>query len=272
MRRMKLSIIVLGLLGGLMVVSAAQVMAKPPLSYVALGDSVAAGLGLSDTEGDTCGRSTAAYPHQVAAGLGTIVTQLACSGAKVDEGIYGPQTMADNTELAAQLSIAFADGTPDVMTVTVGANDARWTRSIKQCYVWKCGSRVESVAAKVYRADLRAELYNMLYQVYRRSDGDPPKVLLSGYYAPIGDATCSDTNRLSASERTWIKQQTADLNQAIKSVIPYFSYAQYVPVSFSGHELCTTTPWVQSLDDPAPFHPTAEGQTAIARAFLSQLR
>ena len=35
---------------------------------------------------------------------------------------------------------------------------------------------------------------------------------------------------------------------------------------FAGHQLCTAQPYVQGLSSPAPFHPTAAGQLAIALA------
>ncbi len=35
---------------------------------------------------------------------------------------------------------------------------------------------------------------------------------------------------------------------------------------FTGHELCTSQPYVQGLSAPAPFHPTVLGQLAIALA------
>jgi len=35
---------------------------------------------------------------------------------------------------------------------------------------------------------------------------------------------------------------------------------------FAGHQLCTPQPYVQGLNDAAPFHPTAAGQLAIALA------
>ena len=35
---------------------------------------------------------------------------------------------------------------------------------------------------------------------------------------------------------------------------------------YTGHELCTADPYVQGPDDPAPLHPTATGELAIALA------
>ena len=41
---------------------------------------------------------------------------------------------------------------------------------------------------------------------------------------------------------------------------------QAIQPSFTGHELCTAAPDVPGPDDPAPLHPTAEGELAIALA------
>jgi len=241
-------------------------------SYVALGDSVAAGAGLplqtgASAEDRLCGRSSAAYAYQVAATLNTSATLLACSGAKVDEGVYGPQVRRGTT-LTAQLDQAFSAGKPDIITVTIGANDARWIEFMTKCYISTCGTRFDNAAAKVLRADLRVELAAMLYKVKSLSGTDtPPKVLMSGYYTPLASTECLGENRITANELSWIKTQTANLNQAIRSVIPYASYATYVPVNFTGHELCSADPWVQAITAAAPLHPTVGGQAAMAQSF-----
>ncbi len=244
-------------------------------SYVALGDSIAAGAGLPITGGSTedtvCARSAQAYPYQVAAGLGTSVTHLACSGAKVDEGIYGEQQRG-GLEIAPQLDRAFQAGTPDLITVTIGANDARWLQFVQSCYVWTCDTRSQSALLKVYRADLRIELAYMLSKIKQASSGTPPTVLLSGYFAPFSTLDCVETDRITNTEQAWLKKQASALNQAIRSVVPYYSFAQYVPIDFTGHELCSADSWVQGINDSVPFHPTAEGQTAIAEAFLAAVR
>ncbi|MDB5167792.1 MAG: hypothetical protein JWO55_50 [Candidatus Saccharibacteria bacterium] len=243
--------------------------------YVAMGDSVAAGAGLpaladATTQDEICDRSSQAYPYRIAERLQTTVVHLACSGAKVDEGIYGLQVRA-GVQIVAQLPVAFANGTPDIITATVGANDIRWTQFIRQCYVTRCGFAVDSARAKLYRADVRIELTRMLNQINTRSTGNPPRVLLSGYYSPIDSTECLASNRITAAEVAWLNDQTVRMNQAIRSVVPLFSFAEFVPIDFSGHELCSADPWVQGLEADAPIHPTAAGQTAIAESFLGAL-
>ena len=276
MKRIFSIIVSLGLIVGAVAPTAAYAQSnEQSVRYVALGDSVSAGAGLPSLSGpsqedELCDRSSQAYPYQVAAALGTTVTQLACSGAKVDEGVYGEQTIKD-TDISPQLNRAFENGTPDIITITVGANDARWVQAIRDCYIWHCGSKFDVFKEKAYRADLRAELGWTLYKINEMSNGHPPRVLLSGYYSPFTTLDCTGDSRITSSEQKWLRDQSAMLNQAIRSVVPYFSFAEYVPIDFSGHELCAEDPWIQGTSDTAPFHPTAEGQSAIARAFVNAL-
>lgn len=244
-------------------------------TYAAMGDSVAAGAGLSTSlaptsEDSVCDRSTKAYPYRVAAAIGADLQQLACSGAKVDEGIYDSQWRSGIT-LPPQFDSAFSDGTPDLITMTVGANDARWVQFLLQCQIIVCGTSFDDARAKLYRADLRVELYWSLYNIEQMSAGTPPTVLLTGYYSPFGEDACSSLKRVKPEEQAWIRSQTADLNQAIYSVTEWFDNAYYVDVNFSGHELCSSSPWVQGSSSPAPFHPNAAGQRAIGDAVLTTL-
>lgn len=239
--------------------------------YVALGDSVAAGQGLPQgigiPEEQVCGRSAQAYPYQIATATGMYLEHLACSGAKVDEGLYGPQQVGDNT-LMPQLERAFAAGSPDLVTVTVGANDARWAQFVRKCYQWTCGSKWDDGLATVYLADLRWELYLALSQIAQLSGQDQPEVIFTGYFIPFSPdgPRCNEVRNFTTAEMSWMNTQAAKLNQVIHDAVSWYSFATYVPVDFSGHELCSNEPWVQGLQDLAPIHPTAGGQAAIARA------
>lgn len=245
------------------------------LLYVAMGDSVAAGAGLPNDMSATgmdelCDRSSQAYSYLIAQRLQTSVVHTACSGAKVDEGIYGNQDRS-NTIVPPQINAAFASGAPDIITVTIGANDVRWNQFIRQCYVTRCGFAVDDARMKLYRADLRIELTRMLAQIQANSRGAPPQVFISGYYSPIATTECLSGERITATEATWLSEQAANLNQAIRSVVPLFSFTEYVPIDFTGHEVCSGDPWVQGLEAEAPIHPTAAGQAVIAESFLKAM-
>ena len=86
----------------------------PAQSYVALGDSVAAGLGLpmspnASSQDVQCGRSPAAYPNIVASRQNLHLTNLACQGATVGDLVTQQHMSGPNP--SAQLSNAFANGT-----------------------------------------------------------------------------------------------------------------------------------------------------------------
>ena len=240
-------------------------------AYATLGDSVAAGAGLGDGD-KPCDRSTEAYPYAVAASTGLPLEHLACTGAKVDEGLYGDQARGGVT-LPAQIPQAFSNGTPSLITMTIGANDARWTQFIRQCYYIRCGYRIDSARFAAYLADLKLELNIALADIRTKSDTAPPQVIVTGYYQPFSSTTpCIDTNRLTSTEIAWLNRRTELLNQAISGTVSKYSFATFAPISFAGHELCSSDPWIQSATDTAPFHPTASGQAAIASAVMTKYK
>lgn len=237
-------------------------------SYAALGDSIAAGAGLANID-PTCDRSQQAYPYSVAQSTGLSLSHYACSGAKVDEGIYGVQER-NSTTLPAQLDQAYMNGTPSLITMTIGANDTRWMQFIRQCYYIRCGYSVDTARFNTYLIDLKLELNVIMAKIHRLSNGNPPQVIVTGYYDPLSYAACSDTSGLTPNEISWLKNRVYSLNNAIMGTITKYSYADYMPVSFAGHELCSTDSWVQSPSSAMPFHPTASGQQAIANTVLAQ--
>lgn len=238
-------------------------------AYAALGDSVAAGLGLPTSSSATpndfqCGRSTQGYPNRVANSLGMPLINASCSGATAgdlvtSQGVSGPN-------LPAQLATAFASGTPKLISITAGANDAHWASFIRTCYTTNCNTTTTTTIADGYLALLRAKLTYALGDIYTRSGGNPPKVVVTGYYNPVSAGCATLQQNITPAEITWITNETNALNQTIRNSAAQYSFATYVPISFAGHDICTSNSWVQDFNDPAPFHPTAAGQAAIARA------
>lgn len=236
--------------------------------YAALGDSVAAGAGLP-TQDAQCTRSNQAYPHQVAAAKGLTLVHAACSGATFGD-LVTEQRM-DGTNPPAQLDAAFAAGTPKAMSITAGANDAHWDDFLRKCYGMTCGTSTDNAAAKAYLSVLKLKMHYAFSNIERRSNGTPPKVAVTGYYNPLSSSCAGQVQELTASEIGWLGKQAKALNKTIKDVSRQYSFTTYVPISFSGHDLCSASPWVQGLADPAPFHPNVQGQQAIAKAVLAKL-
>jgi lysophospholipase L1-like esterase len=244
-------------------------------SYVALGDSVAAGLGLPQSANATsqdvqCGRSPAAYPNLVAAQLNLQLTNLACSGATAGDLVTQEHMSGQNP--SAQLDSAFANGTPKLITLTVGANDAHWADFIRNCYNSDCTGNASTLAANTLLRTMQAKLAFALQNIQSRTDDTSsaqPQVRITGYYNPIS-SQCIST-RVTAAEIAWLTKETAALNQTLRDVASRYQFATFVPISFAGHDLCSRDPWVQGLSDPAPLHPTARGQLQIANTVLRSL-
>lgn len=240
---------------------------REPVKYVAMGDSIAAGSGLPGGN-EECDLSPFAYSYAVGASLDMEVTNLACSGAKADEGIYGEQTRRGRA-IPEQLPRAFEGGAPQLITMSIGANDMRWVQFTKQCYVIRCGFAVDTARVAAYLADYKVELNWILAQIYRKSEGNPPLVLLNGYYDPLTDSACVGDGRVTDEERAWLDEQTAKLNTVIRETAARYSFARYVPVDFTGHGICSSEPWVQGTEGRGPFHPTEAGQQALAQANIA---
>jgi lysophospholipase L1-like esterase len=252
----------------------AQTPAPATPVYAALGDSEAAGLGLAPrpnpTATDTqCGRSSQSYSYMVAQKMKLPLLLAACSGATVGD-LFTKQSVS-GPNIPAQLTTAYASGTPRLITITAGANDLGWSNVLRTCYVTNCATKSETWFMASSRALMEAKLYTAFSSIYLRSNGTPPTVVITGYYNPLS-ASCSQLqSNVTSTELAWIADQTNALNQSIQNVSSHFSFVRFAPVDFTGHDICSGNSWVQGLTDPAPFHPTAAGQTVIAQSVLTSL-
>lgn len=102
------------------------------LHYVALGDSYAAGLGLSAPVGAVpgCGQGTNNYPHQVAVELGLALTDVTCAGATTANLTTTAQAVPGGSNPIQDASLS---STTDIVTVTIGGNDLGFTDVMKSC-------------------------------------------------------------------------------------------------------------------------------------------
>lgn len=243
------------------------------ITYAALGDSVASGLGLPLTANATsqdrrCGRSPQAYAYEVGRHLNKPVGLYACSGASSGD-LYTRQWLS-NFNSRIQIDQAFVQGKPDLITITIGANDVQWSQLIRRCYYGTCGTGIQTEVANWRLTRLQQRLHYAMQQVQDRSNGTPPTIILTGYYNPVSQACATlYPERISAEEITWVSNGVQNLNQSLQQVAGQYSFAHFAPVDFSGHDICSNAPWVQGLTDQAPVHPTVQGQKAIAEAVVT---
>lgn len=251
--------------------------------YVALGDSVAAGLGLppvSDPTADdaVCGRSTGAYSELVALRLNELASNIplhvdainaACQRAVVDS-LTSAQMVSDRF-IAPQLDQAFSQGTPALISLTLGANDTNWATFIGACFsANNCDTPENTAAVQQYINAMQEKMTFSLGDIQRRSGFWPPIVVVTGYYNPVS-AQCTNA-AFTANEVAWLTAQTEKMNKALKDASRQAGWNNvFAPVSFEGHDICSSDSWIKRpgvAGELAPFHPTARGQQAIADAVL----
>ncbi len=241
---------------------------RPASQYAALGDSVAAGAGLSSPAGGDkrCDQTFEAYVYQVADMRGLEINNLACAGATMGD-LFTEQVLP-GANIPPQLDGAFANGTPELITITAGANDVRWSDFLRECFASTCGTAADDTAMNGLLEALRVKTKHALKSIDGRSSGSPPDVIMTGYYHALSDRCAEIEPRLTLQEIEWLNLQTDRLNRTLERAASHSDFAEFVPIAseFEGHDICSIKPWVQGLDDAAPFHPTADGQRAIAEA------
>jgi lysophospholipase L1-like esterase len=252
---------------------AVHAAAGPPeagVRAVVIGDSTAAGLGLPGLAHTgkldrACHRSKDAYPARLAAVNHWRVLNLACSGATIPAGLLGPQKLSKKVTAPAQLSKAMKATRASVVIVGIGANDVGWSGLVRLCAVaMKCNNS----ASRAYFQQQLATFSEHYYQLLGQLAGLPshPRILVNLYYDPFDPARSC----LKAKELTPAKEQSLlGLLHALNKILAQGAQAAAqvsVQPYFTGHALCDPGPYVQGAKDPAPFHPTAAGQLAIALA------
>ena len=91
-------------------------------------------------------------------------------------------------------------------------------------------------------------------------------MLVNEYYSPFGpNIGCLARYGLTVAKERVLLARLGQLNTVLAEGAQVFGFGVADP-PFTGHELCTSDPWAQGPDDPAPLHPNATGELAIALA------
>jgi lysophospholipase L1-like esterase len=252
---------------------------RKDVDVVVLGDSTAAGIGntpLADpSEQDTaCQRSADTYAAALQTVSGLRVLNLACSSATVQAGLLGPQ-YAGRLKVPPQVGALRSVTSAKLVVVSIGANDVGWSDFLTLCYgLPRCD---DEASDKLFqsRLDRFKVPYAQLLQTLSDLPGRP-EVVVTEYYDPFGSTFDCPALRGPAGggfDEDKVGLLRADLdriNGVLRQGAEAFGFSVARP-RFAGHELCTDQPYVQGLADPAPFHPRAAGELAIAAAVLPRL-
>jgi lysophospholipase L1-like esterase len=233
-----------------------------PLTYAALGDSYASGVGTRSyvDDGTTCHRSPYAYPVLDAARLGATLTFAACSGASV-AGVLGSQ-------------LGGLDAATGYVTVTVGGNDAGFSGVLGQCarpWPYNCTNNIN--AANSY---IRTTLPGTLDTLYGRIRALAPNARVSvvGYPRLFNGEQCNVLSRISPGEQSALNATADLLDGAIADRAAAHGFGFVDPrAAYLHHAICDDVEWLNGLSDPTSesYHPNRAGQSDYAALVLAAL-
>lgn len=243
---------------------------QPGVQAVVIGDSTAAGWGLPwgpnpSDEDKACGRSPDAYANDLAAANGWNVLNLACGSATILNGLVGPQVLYNGQIAAPQFPRAEAASHAKLIIVSVGADDLSWSVMTRLCAATAvCNDKVSSAYFNQLLGSFTRNYYELLSDLVRLPWH--PAVLVNEYYSPFGSSIgCLRRWGMTPAKEKVLLARLHQLNTVLAQGAALFGFGVADP-RYTGHELCTNDPYVQGPTDPAPLHPNAAGELAIALA------
>jgi lysophospholipase L1-like esterase len=242
--------------------------ADPNVQAVVIGDSTSAGWGLpwepnATAEDQACGRSPESYAADLAAANQWNVLNLSCGSATIANGLLGPEVLYNGQIAPPQFPRAEAATHAKLIVVSVGADDLSWSVMTQLCAASTvCDDKISSA----YFSQLLDTFTRNYYKLLSDLDRLPahPAVLVNEYYSPFGaNIGCLQKYSMTPAKVKVLLARLGQLNKVLAQGAALFGFGVATP-HFTGHELCTSNPWVQGPSDPAPLHPNAAGELAIA--------
>jgi hypothetical protein len=255
--------------------------AKGPLRYVALGDSYSAASGVlpPDPSSPLCARSTANYPHVIAAKTGASLTDVTCGAAETKdffESQYpGVAPQLDAVRRRTQL-----------VTMTIGGNDNNvFIGAIVKCGAAGLstlgqGSPCQDQYGNSFRHDIRHSTYPALVKALHGARLRAPhaRVAILGYpwILPKTEG-CFDKMPIAKGDVPYLRRVQTTLNNAVRRAAAKTG-ARYVSMSrvSEGHDACQAagTRWIEPVlqgTNPVVVHPNALGERHLAKRTMKVL-
>ena len=263
-------------------VGAPSSQATGPIRYVALGDSYSAASGVLPPDPDAplnCLRSTANYPHLVAAATGAELTDVTCGGADTSD-YFTPQY--DN--VPPQLDAVQAD--TELVTMTIGGNDSGvFINSIIQCGAAgastlgqgsPCKDRYGSSFEDTIRTTTYPSLVNALTAVREKAPDAQVAILSYPWILPTSGG-CFDRMPVAEGDVPYLRSLQTTLNDAVRRAaeVTGATYVDMNEVS-EGHDACQPigVRWIEPVlqsTNPVVVHPNALGEQEMAAQALKVL-
>ena len=249
-----------------------------PNTYVALGDSYAAGPLISDQVSPLgCLRSNHNYASLIAPTLGLPgFTDVTCSGAETPE-MFTAQNVTPGPANPPQLDSI--NPSTKVVTLQIGGNDIGFSSIVKNCvnldptatpckedYAKPDGGDTITDAIATTRPKLAAVIQSI------HSRNATARVLVIGYPAILPDTGtgCWPAVPILAPDVVYLRGKEKELNAMIK-LVSGNNGATYVDTYLPtvGHDACASNSekWIEGVlpsTVAAPVHPNAAGMRALA--------
>jgi lysophospholipase L1-like esterase len=243
------------------------------------------------------------------------VYNMACTSASAMNGVLNDEVFRNSENLVTAVARyqlgGFCDGctspsptydghNPDVVVLTLGADDIYFSDWLTNCYVGNCinANADGQVDSLISAAGDNLMLVLQAIRDHATATGHSiPHVYLTGYYNPFPDIyptnPCDDLNpvatfSINPDEVDWLRKKLLKINGAISLDAGRFDNVTYVDIykvmQFSAtnpdHTFCSGEPWVYGASvltpsdpkNPAPYHPTPMGQSAIFGRVLAAMR
>jgi lysophospholipase L1-like esterase len=253
----------------------------PARTYVALGDSYAAGPGIpvQQTNLPGCAQSNHNYPHLTKPAL-LVLRDVSCSGA-VTNDMASSQSLG-TTHAPPQLNAVDADTA--AISLTIGGNDIGFSEILGSCFsATNTGTPCrdtyvvnghDQISARIAAAAPKVKA--VLQGIHGRAPG--AKVFVVGYLdiSPDDGSNCYPQMPVTSGDAPYLRDKENELNAMLRTTADS-NRAIFVdthPASI-GHDACTAASvrWVEPIAavGAAPVHPNAKGMQAVATLLLAAM-
>jgi probable HAF family extracellular repeat protein len=303
-----------------------------PIKYVALGDSFSSGEGAyayeegTDTSDNLCHRSSAAYssflanalPTSILAGRTVARDFIACSGAETEDVAscitppdgklpqFDYECRFSSPDNRPQLDQQAFDSSPDLVTVTIGGNDAHFSDIVKWCVKkndcrnyeppgWNTtlGEAIPALIRNYVRSAVQ-----VTHQSIKRKATNSSSIIVIGYPQlfpqTLEEQSCEELSsptphpwhEITPDEQVFMRGLDDLLNNEIQQAASEEGL-HFVPVlgenaygGFEGHEICghKMPSWINGIiihgisPQPESVHPNIFGHVGYRSAILEYIR
>lgn len=215
----------------------------------------------------------------------TSIVEYCISGYTTSESAAS-DALAAADDVEGAIADALASRAPAIAKELTGGDTARRDDSSSSyCTAANPGKPIQKLFLDpIESGEIAAHYKDMVMAIQERGrdpdhgDGKVPEIVFTTYHRPLPqglDGDCWDVWPLSGAEQSYLDSLQGVLQTTLEGAVGDMDGVTIADISktMDGHRWCSEDPWVYGLsvywtdgatDSQAPFHPTPEGQKAIA--------